>query len=414
MDGSFACPECGSELILKGLAPGRQVQCPWCEALVEVPFLPRVGAGSRSWRGRDAMQRRIRWAWRGLGAAAVLVAVLGATRVIQIRTRERSVESLNRLIASADTLEREGRLDDARDEMAKAVDEALANGYSAETQVEALRHRRDDLARRWLQVRLDAVRKAPPGSGVVAELGQLEAAVRKDPALSDYAEPIGEQLRRSHRQLAESHAADAKRAFDAGQYVQAIALCERLAKSAEDVDPGARKTLLETAESLVTRIVASHGVVLDPTKANTLRKSRSEYDATLDPLLDDTFTRRGFVVRRPSSSWSRIWDAKAPFHVLVDVNERLAGYYEQSENRLTVIEGRVSLKHDGATAWTVGPIIVRSPSHRANLTALSDSHAGPGSRDEAFELRLYEQARASFVDRFKDLLRKLPEVQAKS
>ena len=27
MDGSFACPECGSEVEVEGLAPGRQVRC---------------------------------------------------------------------------------------------------------------------------------------------------------------------------------------------------------------------------------------------------------------------------------------------------------------------------------------------------------------------------------------------------
>ena len=36
MDGSFACPECGSDVEVRGLAPGRQVRCEFCHRLLEV------------------------------------------------------------------------------------------------------------------------------------------------------------------------------------------------------------------------------------------------------------------------------------------------------------------------------------------------------------------------------------------
>ena len=42
MDGSFACPECGSDVEVRGLAPGRQVRCGFCHRLLEVPYLPRA------------------------------------------------------------------------------------------------------------------------------------------------------------------------------------------------------------------------------------------------------------------------------------------------------------------------------------------------------------------------------------
>ena len=42
MEGSFACPECGTFVEVHGLAPGRQVRCGFCNRLLEVPYLPRA------------------------------------------------------------------------------------------------------------------------------------------------------------------------------------------------------------------------------------------------------------------------------------------------------------------------------------------------------------------------------------
>ena len=42
MDGSFACPECGSTVEVEGLTPGRQVRCEFCQRLLEVPYLPSI------------------------------------------------------------------------------------------------------------------------------------------------------------------------------------------------------------------------------------------------------------------------------------------------------------------------------------------------------------------------------------
>src|SRR3954462_516084 len=62
MDEAFACPECGTNVQVQGIAPGRQVRCGFCHRLVEVPYLPRaVDPGWR--RQRFGRPWWVPWAW---------------------------------------------------------------------------------------------------------------------------------------------------------------------------------------------------------------------------------------------------------------------------------------------------------------------------------------------------------------
>src|SRR4051794_37748448 len=77
MDGAFACPDCGCEIRLTGLSPGRMVPCDWCGATVEVPFLPRADQIKRLRRRRESRRRRrTYWAWVGLGATVLAVLIV--------------------------------------------------------------------------------------------------------------------------------------------------------------------------------------------------------------------------------------------------------------------------------------------------------------------------------------------------
>lgn len=76
MEGSFACPECGASVELAGLAPGRQVRCPFCHRFLEVPYLPRT-TDKESKRRRFQKPWWVVWAWAALGVAAVIIAGAG-------------------------------------------------------------------------------------------------------------------------------------------------------------------------------------------------------------------------------------------------------------------------------------------------------------------------------------------------
>src|SRR5271165_5726021 len=109
MDEAFACPECGTNVQVRGLAPGRQVRCGFCQRLIEVPYLPRaVDPGWR--RQRFGRPWWVPWAWSALGLTAGLIVLIAAVRLLNDRERAMVNRSIDRLIASSQKQEAAGNL----------------------------------------------------------------------------------------------------------------------------------------------------------------------------------------------------------------------------------------------------------------------------------------------------------------
>ena len=106
MDGSFACPECGCDVEVRGLAPGRQVRCEFCGRLLEVPYLPR--AAGASWkRRRYSRPKWVPWTWAGLSALLAVVLVAGTVKFLTRQLHSHQDRSINRLLESSRSLESE-------------------------------------------------------------------------------------------------------------------------------------------------------------------------------------------------------------------------------------------------------------------------------------------------------------------
>src|SRR4051812_44015087 len=109
MEGTFACPECGAEIHLKGVSPGRLTRCGWCTSWVEVPFIPRADQIKRrrpaSAKGFKAVKRWWRrWPlWSRVSVVVLLAALAVALTGRLIRDRRVSAEcaALARLVESA-------------------------------------------------------------------------------------------------------------------------------------------------------------------------------------------------------------------------------------------------------------------------------------------------------------------------
>ncbi len=112
MDEAFACPDCGTTVEIKGLAPGRQVRCGFCHRLLEVPYFPRVA--EPNWK-RRRFERPwwVRWAWSGLGSLGFLILVIAAVRFLDRQSQIALDRSSQRLIASSHNQEEAGDCDRA-------------------------------------------------------------------------------------------------------------------------------------------------------------------------------------------------------------------------------------------------------------------------------------------------------------
>ena len=127
MDGTFACPECGSEVEVHGLAPGRQVRCGFCHRLLEVPYLPR--AADAPWkRRRFAHAKWVPWAWIALAAISVALVAAGAVKFLKRQYDSIQDRSISQLFDSSRRHEADGQLGEALIDLDTALEMARKIG----------------------------------------------------------------------------------------------------------------------------------------------------------------------------------------------------------------------------------------------------------------------------------------------
>ncbi len=408
MDGTFACPECGTEIVLEGLSPGRQVRCGWCSTSIEVPFLPRKGTPLLRRRSDSRTRRKVILAWTGLGIATFLVVVIGTGRFFQRRDREQHEGALCGHISAAQDFEKAGQFDRSLDEIDQAVAASSAMGPQDRERLESLQRDRARLVRRAAEIRLAAIPADAPDKAVAACLS-LRAWVRKETTLSDLEDAVDDRLERSLRQWAENDANDARLAAKARRGTAALDLCERLMKTTEElVDKEARRQLRSDAELVVRDVIIRQGVILDPIRGEFTLGSSQAYDTALHTQVESLLSQRGYVLRRPASDWNRLWDSLAPYHVAISISERMGANYLHSENRLSVIEAKIMLGRAGKLLWTGGPAIARSQSPIPNLAVYKASQIAVGDRRNEAERIIYQDAYSTLIGKFNITINGLP------
>ena len=411
MGETFACPECGTELHLKGLTPGRQVRCGWCDTSVEVPYLPRAArrGAHGAWGSRPAW---VPWAWALLAVMGVVIVGAGSRRTIRAREQARVEHALADLTTAAEEAERAGQFDQARASFDEALGVAGQLRRDREARLDTLRKRRDEVTRRWARGQLDAAATLDatrPSQAVALSLSVLTRA-KQDHALDDLGAEVRERLDGSRLRWVEQDLAAARRAVDADKFVQALDICERLEETASNLAAAVRQPFQKQADALVSEIISRRGVVLEPTIGSFTFGTTQSYDQALHPMLSDHLRQHGYVVKPAGSSWQALWDSRAPYRVTVTLVEAQGSHYLQSKNRLSVLSFRAKMTRDGRAIWEEGPTTARTQVPVPSLPAYLASRVAVGNqRSEAFERILYENARAALLARFGAALRNIPE-----
>ena len=412
MDGAFACPECGCEIRLVGLSPGRRVPCDWCRSLVEVPYIPRADQIKRMRRVRSWRRGR-RWTrvWIGAGVAAlvVVVTIVGATRAVRGRWRSTRAESLAKLVESSRHSEEGGRLGEALATLEGAV--ALAERTEpVPPDLAELRGRRARLARREAEAQISALERVTgddPGRSVGQAL-TLAARVEKDPALAGLDERVGTLLERLRLRWVEADSAAARAAESEGRPDRALELAGRQYLNADALPTAARARWRADADALARRLIARHGTVLESARGQYTLGSARSYDSEFHPLLAAALRGAGYLPRPTSTPWSDLWESLAPFRLSIDVTERQDDSYLSSPNRLTRLDARFVLARGGEQVWFSRPF-VKTTVPLPGLSAYQASRLAVGNRrSPEFERLLYDNARANLAERVASFVRGLP------
>jgi hypothetical protein len=404
MDGSFACPECGSEVEIEGLAPGRQVRCGFCHRLLEVPYLPRVPSWKRRRFGHPAWVRR---AWVAVAAVAVIAVSIGAIRLLGRHYRSVQKGSINKLLASSRDNEGAGRLDLALVELDAALDLARRAGQQAHFHFEQEERRRGDLARRDAQSALDRLVRHGPQSFPLGEWLTLIARTRKDSDLAALRPRIEEEFRGSIRRRTTHELDAARRDFDSGRVVASLEACDRIAALLPHLAPDVEAAIRRETEALVEQLVETHGVSLEIQHGDYVLGSPETYRAGLLPALIKGLEVKGYLPFRESSPWKSAWK-KSLYHLRLQVTERREGTYLSSENRLTRIEARLTLTSPRKLVWETIPT-ARTTVPLPKLPAyLSSRVAVSTARSDEFERLLYDNARGQIDEKFAYALTNMP------
>jgi len=416
MDGSFACPDCGCEVRLTGVSPGRMVRCDFCRSMVEVPYLTRAAPirRLRESRARGRTQRRGLWpVWARVAVAVLLGAILiaGANRVVHSRRRSADAEAVTRLVEKARRDEAAGRLGPAL----AAADGALAVARKAKVapaKMDGLRRDRDALARREAEAALRTLAggSADSDPGRAVGLAQkLATRAGRDPALEGLGTSVLAELQRLRLLWVEADLAAAAAALAANQPVRAWESCLRASETAADLAAEPRRRLLAESTVLARRLIAAHGTVLEPVRGQFTLGTPKGYEALLFPGLVAALRGRGYLTRPDGSdAWDDLWSSVAPYKVTVEVSEHQETPYLQSPNHLCRIDARLELTREGSRLWHEAPTVRTEvplpglPAYQASRLAVSNR------RSPDFEKLLYDNARDNLVERLSFFLRNLP------
>jgi len=406
MDGSFACPECGSLVEVQGLAPGRQIRCGFCQQLVEVPYLPRVPVGP--WKRRRF--GRSRWIACAVGTLGVILAVLFLVGSLQyVRTHLREVEkgSIQKLLESSRKHEESGRLGQALIDLDVALSLARKGELSDQTSIEEQQSRRGDLARRDARAVLDQLVRRSPASLPLGEWLNLIARAGRDSDLASLRSAIDEQFRMKVRLEADTELALARKAFESGRVVDSLQACDRIAKLLAYLPPDVACIVRPDTEGLVGRLLATHGVVVESPQGAFVYGSQESYITSMLPTLLKSLEKKGYLPYRPTSPWASLW-TKALYHLQFAVTERLGDTYLSSDNRLTHIESRLTLTSRNVLIWQTTPT-ARTTVPLPGLPAYLSGHlAAKRDRSEEIERLLYQNARDHIEERFGYALSNMP------
>jgi hypothetical protein len=406
MDEAFACPECGTVVEVKGLAPGRQVRCGFCDRLLEVPYLPRI-EDKRWTRRRFGRPWWVPGAWGLLGVLAAAIVLAAMARSLGRHERAALERSIRQLVTSSELKERSGHLDQALVDLDTALH--LCSQPAARDLADAaqLKKKRGALAAREARAVLDRLSETDSRPFPLGDWLNLQARTASDPDLKGLKEEAAKRFQRKLKQRVEADLAAARTDLESGRAMTAFESCDCTTPLLAHLAPEDQKRLRREAGQVVSLLIERHGIWIGPPRGHFLIGSESKYNATMVPVLFKAVRARGYVPQVNSAAWRDLWSG-APYRLDLTINERLEGNYLSSENRLTQVDAHLTLAYRGTEIWRTTPTartMVPLPGLPAYLSArLAMSPA----RIEEFERLLYDNARRLIDEKLAFALSHLP------
>lgn len=344
---TFACPECGTEVVLAPNAVGRKTRCTECMTLVEVPYFHRP---TRSRPSSNAKQ----WACVAIALALAVIASCGVYWIVSGNIRAERQRVFSSLLSEA------------------KADAAIQDWTNA--------LRRADAA-------LDIARD---GSTIDAERAIAARALRDQWAIAYEERQSMERIREAEGSLAVARAGLGNTKPNLAGVLDA---CEAAAVAAQKVESDEGRTLVNEAREIAASVIRARGVVLQPVAGTYLGKDLGvEYAKAYWPPLAHALDAHGFVAAREQSPLASLWVQHAPFQLQIEIKETLGPTYLSSALLTTRIDARIWLRRDSREVWKAG-LTARTRVPSSRFSAFESGYLATATkRDPELEKRLHDDA----------------------
>jgi hypothetical protein len=399
MIAAFACPECGSEVGADSSQAGRRVRCAGCGTIVEIPFLARSSSARHRPQGSSPALKIA-----GAGLAVAILMVIAAVLVAKARGRANRERDMAEAVHRSKQAEMDGRFDEAL----LAVESALKIAKTLDPSTrKPLKERRNLLAIRQTEASLASIPDLPDP---VQALRAIQASIDRDPARESLRDRVMEALAAALLARARSDLVQANSAMASAHPEMAMELCERVAKTAEEVGRDRADDLRSLAQGIARKVLSRYGVVFVPVSGEFLQGPSSArlHATTLQAIIAPALKRKGFLPRPEKSAFLKDWDEVSPYRIEIEIIERQDGSFFQSALHTTRLTSHVALLKGPKYVWQSRPQgLTRVPP--PDMSAFEMSHISISKeRDPALEKRLYNDARAVLSDNVATSLRSLP------
>lgn len=400
MTSTFACPECGQRIRPEGV-PARQLRCPACATLLEMPFIPRTIAPKR--RSRRSARRRAAWL-AGSALAGVLLMVIAGVLGTRAAWRRQATREVAAAVQAVETLARAGQFSGAAEAAAAAMELAHHRRVAPPA---GLARRRVELAREAARQALHSWPTREPAAAVAAALALRDQA-RSDPNLAEFLGPIAEALAAARHRVARRDLDAARTALDSAHPADALNRSAAAWSIAGLLSGDSAVALRRQADALAQEVARRHGVVAEPITGQFFLGSAAEYQTLLARPALDALRGRGYVAA-PSDppGWGPLWDQFAPTRLNLEVDEQPIPYF-QSANRATKLVVRLALTSHGTPLQAV----TLNAQTRTPPPSMAAYEAGVVAtaprRSPAIEQRLRRDALDQILERLAGSLQNVP------
>jgi len=400
MDGSFACPECGSTIEVDGSSPGRQIRCEFCDRLVEIPFLPRF-SDSRWRRRRFQRSRWLVFAWGAIACSFIALLVVGISRFTSRHNRTERLKSVERLVESAIREQKSGAYGSAIIDLDAAI-RLLESVEPSEVQVSVshLKKIRKETALREAESTLTRLTSHTDQTGSTGPWLTLRARIEKDGDLAVLGSKFDAEFKKYLAKSIETEYAKARAALESRTLDQSLESCLRIDREIKHLAPDTAAVWRTRLEAMTSALVQAGGAVMNISEADVFNRSDQQTYSTLlgEPALQG-LREKGYLLAPPGENWQRLW-ANAPFRFNVTVSERHEGNYQATQNRLTRITLSLVLSRGDTSIWEKqAHARSRVPLPGIPLS-LSNQLVTSSARIDRLEQLLHDDAKSVIVDRF--------------